>query len=328
MAAKVKYQVFISSTYNDLVKERDQVIKAVLELGHIPVGMEMFSAADDDQWSVIARQIEEADYFIVILAQRYGSTALDGLGYTEKEYDYAVSSKVPVLGFILEEKATWPSNLAEKDRNLQKRLANFKSKVKKRLVRYWTDQNDLYAKVCTALVKAIDQNPRPGWIRSGDASAITGSLEANQFGVTSKLNVDIYYHERGFTMETANNLSSQLLRLGMSTRVARHVDGRPDAFFIGSLVTAAEVRAVLSNVNPKFLKYTYPSDYPDSEGGDLNGRRIGVGYTSVYNPEAHSKYKNAIAHPVSASTLRQLLNPKLTNGELHRLLFEITKPSE
>ncbi len=42
-----KYQVFISSTYEDLKEERDQAIKAVLEMGHIPVGMEMFSAADE-----------------------------------------------------------------------------------------------------------------------------------------------------------------------------------------------------------------------------------------------------------------------------------------
>ena len=56
----VKYQVFVSSTYEDLKIERDVVIKAVLEMGHIPVGMEMFSAADDEQWKVIARHIDES----------------------------------------------------------------------------------------------------------------------------------------------------------------------------------------------------------------------------------------------------------------------------
>ena len=44
-----KYQVFISSTYEDLKDEREQAIKAVLEMGHISVGMEMFSAADEEQ---------------------------------------------------------------------------------------------------------------------------------------------------------------------------------------------------------------------------------------------------------------------------------------
>jgi Domain of unknown function (DUF4062) len=49
----VKYQIFVSSTYEDLKDERNEVIKACLNMGHIPVGMEMFNAADEEQWAVI-----------------------------------------------------------------------------------------------------------------------------------------------------------------------------------------------------------------------------------------------------------------------------------
>lgn len=34
-----KYQIFISSTYDDLKKERDQVIKAILEMGRKDAGV-------------------------------------------------------------------------------------------------------------------------------------------------------------------------------------------------------------------------------------------------------------------------------------------------
>ncbi|EME0904200.1 DUF4062 domain-containing protein [Vibrio parahaemolyticus] len=61
-----------------------------MEMGHIPVGMEMFSAADEEQWKIIQRQIDESDYYVVIAAHKYGSIAADGVSYTEKEYDYAV----------------------------------------------------------------------------------------------------------------------------------------------------------------------------------------------------------------------------------------------
>ena len=97
----IKYQIFVSSTYDDLKKEREQVLKATLEMGHIPVGMEMFSAADEEQWKIITRQIDECDYYVVIVAQRYGSV-VEGISYTEKEYDYAVAKSIPVLGFIIE----------------------------------------------------------------------------------------------------------------------------------------------------------------------------------------------------------------------------------
>ena len=103
----VKYQIFVSSTYDDLRGEREQVLKATLEMGNIPVGMEMFSAADEEQWKIITRQIDECDYYAVIVAQRYGSV-VDGISYTEKEYDYAISKNIPVLGFIIEDDALWP----------------------------------------------------------------------------------------------------------------------------------------------------------------------------------------------------------------------------
>jgi hypothetical protein len=43
-----KYQVFISSTLKDLVRERQETIRSVLDLGHIPSGMEIFPAAFND----------------------------------------------------------------------------------------------------------------------------------------------------------------------------------------------------------------------------------------------------------------------------------------
>ena len=100
-----RYQIFISSTYDDLKQEREAVIKAVLEIGHIPVGMESFNAADETQWQHIARQIQVSDYYVVIVAHRYGSRTDDGLSYTEKEYNYAAAQKIPTLGFIIDKSA-------------------------------------------------------------------------------------------------------------------------------------------------------------------------------------------------------------------------------
>src|SRR4051794_22220126 len=109
MSQGPKYQIFISSTYDDLKEEREQVVKAVLEMGHIPVGMEMFSAADEEQWKIIKRNIEASDYYVVIVAHRYGSWS-EGVSYTEREYDFALHSKVPALGFIIHDEAPWPGD--------------------------------------------------------------------------------------------------------------------------------------------------------------------------------------------------------------------------
>lgn len=160
---RIKYQIFISSTYKDLKAERDQVIKACLEMGHIPVGMEMFSAADEEQWQIIARQIEESDYYVIIVANRYGSM-VDGISYTEKEYDYAIEKGVPVLGFVLKDGAMWPSNLSEPDAEGRLKLDAFKRKVRGKHVGFWESRDELHAKCAVALSKAFNTSRRPGWL--------------------------------------------------------------------------------------------------------------------------------------------------------------------
>ena len=95
-----RYQVFVSSTYADLQDERQEVMQALLELDCIPAGMELFPAANEDQWTLIKKVIDDCDYYMVIIAGRYGSIGPDGLSYTEMEYRYALETGKPVLGFV------------------------------------------------------------------------------------------------------------------------------------------------------------------------------------------------------------------------------------
>ncbi|AQZ93410.1 DUF4062 domain-containing protein [Halopseudomonas phragmitis] len=165
-----KFQIFVSSTYEDLKDERNEIIKAVLEMGHIPVGMEMFSAADEEQWKVIARTIDSVDYYAVVVAHRYGSVTSEGISYTEKEFDYASSKGVPVLGFVIDDVAPWPSTRTESDSKKLKKLAAFKTKVKARLVQFWSNRDDLRGKFSVALMKSIINTPRTGWVRADEVA--------------------------------------------------------------------------------------------------------------------------------------------------------------
>ena len=53
MDKEKKLQVFISSTYKDLIDERQAAVEAVLNAGHIPAGMELFKAGDQTQKDII-----------------------------------------------------------------------------------------------------------------------------------------------------------------------------------------------------------------------------------------------------------------------------------
>ena len=165
-----RHQVFISSTYTDLREHRQEVVQALLELDCIPVGMELFPAADSDAWSLITRIIKSSDYYIVIIGNRYGSTDGAGLSYTEREYDFAVNSNVPVLTFLHEKPESIPFEKSDKSPELQEALKRFRSKLEEaHHVKYWKTPEDLSSKVSRGLVNAFRESPRQGWVRAEDA---------------------------------------------------------------------------------------------------------------------------------------------------------------
>lgn len=68
-----KLQVFVSSTYTDLIEERQAAVEAILDAGHIPAGMELFKAGNESQLKTIYKWIDQSDVYMLILGGRYGS---------------------------------------------------------------------------------------------------------------------------------------------------------------------------------------------------------------------------------------------------------------
>lgn len=174
-----KYQIFISSTFTDLKSERDNIIKAILEMYHIPIGMEMFSSEDEDQWEIIRRTIDISDYYILILGLRYGSGTSEGISFTQKEYEYALERKIPILAFLLDEQA--PLSKDRRDDDLSK-INHFRTNVLKntKMSDFWTNSDELTKKVSISLMKQIMQKPGIGWIRGDQAISPELSGELTQ----------------------------------------------------------------------------------------------------------------------------------------------------
>lgn len=162
-----RYQVFVSSTYLDLREARGEVMQALLELDCMPAGMELFPAANDDQWNWIKRVIEESDYYVVILAGRYGSVSpKTGQSYTEMEYRYAAELGKPVIGFVHEDPKQLPAKYYESDPVLREKLIAFRELVLSRLCKQWSAPADLGAKLSRSLTQLIRQHPTVGWVRA------------------------------------------------------------------------------------------------------------------------------------------------------------------
>jgi hypothetical protein len=59
-----RYQVFVSSTFADLQQERHGIMQTLMQLDCIPAGMELFPAADEEQWAFIQKVIADCDYYL------------------------------------------------------------------------------------------------------------------------------------------------------------------------------------------------------------------------------------------------------------------------
>ena len=166
-----KYQIFISSTYEDLKEERKKVQDTILSMYQFPIGMEMFSAADEEQWEIIRETIDSSDYYILIIGHRYGSVIEQGeyagISYTQKEFRYALEQKIPVLAFLMDDSVAITPDKMEQDASRREKLEQFKDEVKNgRMVQWWTSKDDLAIKVMNSLNKQIGRKNRPGWIRA------------------------------------------------------------------------------------------------------------------------------------------------------------------
>lgn len=184
-----RYQVFVSSTYTDLQEERQQVLQTLMELDCMPSGMELFPAMDEEQWRFIQRVIDDCDYYLLIIGGRYGSVTADGISYTEKEYDYAVDRGLKVVAFLHERPDQIPVAKSEVEPSLRQAVEAFRQKVaSERLVRYWTQPDQLPGLVALSLTKTIKTYPAVGWVR---ADAVASEALLNEINDLRKENLQL-----------------------------------------------------------------------------------------------------------------------------------------
>jgi len=162
-----RYQVFVSSTYNDLVEERAEIMQALLELDCMPAGMELFPAANEEQWKWIQKVVDESDYYLVVVGGRYGTvSAATGMSYTEMEYRYAADASKPVIAFLHEDPSKIEAGKTESSAQAKRKLEQFRKLAETRLCKYWSSPADLGAKVSRSITQLIKHQPAAGWVRA------------------------------------------------------------------------------------------------------------------------------------------------------------------
>lgn len=170
---KRKLQIFVSSTFLDLIPERQAAVSAILKAGHIPAGMELFTAGDKSQMDTIKKWIDESDVYMLILGGRYGSTeSTTGISYTELEYDYAVETNKPLFAVVITdpalEKKVQVGGTAFLEKENTKELKQFRQKVLSNISSFFEDEKDIRLSVHESLSDFASSRELKGWVQADE----------------------------------------------------------------------------------------------------------------------------------------------------------------
>jgi len=164
-----KLQVFISSTYTDLIEERQVAVEAVLNSGHIPAGMELFKSGDVSQKEIIKKWIDESDAYMLIMGGRYGTIDKEsGKSYTHWEYDYAGEIGKPRFAIVITDKALEQkvkdngSHVMERDN--YPLYQEFRKQVLDKISKFFSEKKDIKLVVYESLKELEKRDDLHGWI--------------------------------------------------------------------------------------------------------------------------------------------------------------------
>ena len=129
-----RYEVFLSSTYEDLKDLRKALMNETTTCGHLASGMEFFARGARDV-DLIRERIRRADIFVILVGARYGSVVRqNNAHFIDLEYDIASELGKPTLAYLLEEgeynnaRSALPEGDSERQFDVQ--LKQFRERVR------------------------------------------------------------------------------------------------------------------------------------------------------------------------------------------------------
>jgi tetratricopeptide (TPR) repeat protein len=155
----------ISSTSQDLPEHRQQVMNACLEQGMFPMMMEHLPASDAEAIPASLKMVDEADIYLLILANRYGYVPAaenpKQISVTEHEYNRALERKIPCLTFAMHADHDVKAVDVEKGEGAVK-LEAFKARALLKGTNFFHSPEDLRGHVVNSLSKFITFQPDSG----------------------------------------------------------------------------------------------------------------------------------------------------------------------
>jgi tetratricopeptide (TPR) repeat protein len=145
-------QIYISSTYSDLVEHRKQVYDVLRKMRYDVIAMEDYAATDERPLDKCLADVAASHLYVGIFAWRYGYIPPgQERAITELEYRRAGEAGLERLIFLLPEDAPWPRNQVEKGPGAEKIEALRAELGAAHIVEFFHSPEELAAQVATAV---------------------------------------------------------------------------------------------------------------------------------------------------------------------------------
>ena len=213
--------------------------------------MELFPAADEEQFAYIKRVIDDCDYYLLIIGGRYGSLTKARISYTEQEYDYALSRGLKVIALLHESPDEIPFGNREQDPELREKLQQFRAKVAdKRMVAFWKTAVELSGLVALSLSKTMRMFPAVGWVRANRAANEDVLGEINELRKHNEQLQATLSKLGSKSRPSIKDLAGLILKIDSERGVLRHVLRAQ-----GKIFTSATWRELFAYVAPYLVKF-------------------------------------------------------------------------
>ncbi|WP_017327919.1 DUF4062 domain-containing protein [Synechococcus sp. PCC 7336] len=154
------YRAFVSSTFKDLERHREQAILALRDAGFYVDPMEHWSADAGEPKAVSQQRVVGCELCLLLVGFRRGYVPPGHhLSITQLEYYKALEEECDVLVFMLKEDAPWPEEFDDRQRDAL--LLEWRSHFKQEKTLAFFDENSENLKYSVAqALNRWQQNPQ------------------------------------------------------------------------------------------------------------------------------------------------------------------------
>ena len=171
-----RYHVFICTSGTDMQAERVVLSQALVSQGFFSWGLEQRTPLTT---AFARRQIDDCDYFVLLLGGCYGELSASGVSYMHLEYIYAVTKRKPIVVIMHEAPETRDPELQEKNTDGKLKFNDFRQQLQREreVVISYRNMRDLEMAVRRAMPAITERFPSAGWIRPQDSQKLQDEID-------------------------------------------------------------------------------------------------------------------------------------------------------